>query len=86
MTGHQPPFSGESPEQETMGWGFDGAQRFQTTLGLRLTPAERLAWLERTLTEMRELCGLAREGRPTESDRRADEGAQRALDSADPER
>ena len=68
MTTRQPPFWGEAPEQEAMGWDFDGTQRFQATLGLRLTPAERLGWLERTLAEMRELCGLAREGRPTVSD------------------
>jgi len=68
MTNRQTPFWGEDPEQESMGWDFDGAQRFQSTLGLRLTPSERLDWLERTLAEMRELCGLAREGRSTQTD------------------
>ncbi len=35
-------------------------QRRQARMGLSLTPAERLAWLERTNAEMRALLGLAR--------------------------
>ncbi len=43
------------------GWdaGFDGHQRRQARLGLSMTPAERLAWLECKLAEMRELLGKA---------------------------
>ncbi len=40
-------------------WGFEGARRFALELALRMTPAERLGWLEDTMVEMRSLCGLA---------------------------
>jgi hypothetical protein len=43
--------------------GYDGHQRRQARLGLAMTAAERLAWLERKLTEMRGLLGKARPGR-----------------------
>lgn len=46
-------------EQDALGWGFDGARRFHLTLGLKMTPAERLHWLETSLVEMQQLCGLA---------------------------
>ncbi len=51
---------GANPAQ---GWdrGFDGHRRWQVTLGLRLTPAERLQWLEETMEEMRLLQGRARD-------------------------
>lgn len=41
-------------------WDFDGTRRHYIRLGLRLTHAERLRWLEETVDEMRQLQGLAR--------------------------
>lgn len=40
--------------------GYAGHQRRQDRLGLELTPAERLAWLERKKVEMLKLLGKAR--------------------------
>lgn len=48
-------------------WDFDGTRRHHIRLGLRLTPAERLRWLEETVNEMRRLQGLARQGRKVEA-------------------
>lgn len=62
----------DDPEQEALGWDFEGARRFQAQLGLRSTPAQRLEWLEQTVAEMQELCGLARRGRPMEPGREND--------------
>jgi len=39
--------------------GWEGHDRRQARLGLELSPAERLEWLERTLAEMREILGRA---------------------------
>jgi len=44
--------------------GFEGHSRRQARLGLKLTPAERLRWLEQTMEELRGLQGRARQGRP----------------------
>lgn len=44
--------------------GFDAHSRRQARLGLQLTPAERLRWLEETLDQLRPLVGRARLGRP----------------------
>lgn len=44
--------------------GYDGHARRQAGLGLRLTPAERLRWLEQTMEELRRVVGRARQGRP----------------------
>ena len=46
--------------------GWEGHDRRQARLGLELSPAERLEWLERTLAEMRELLGRASKGSPAE--------------------
>jgi hypothetical protein len=48
--------------------GFDGHWRRQVRLGLALTAAERLRWLEQTMEELRLLVGRARCGRPVASD------------------
>jgi hypothetical protein len=45
-------------------WDFEGTRRHHIRLGLQMTPAERLLWLEDTVEEMRQLQGLARKGRP----------------------
>jgi hypothetical protein len=42
--------------------GFEGHSRRQARLGLKLTPAERLRWLEQTMMELRSLEGRARQG------------------------
>jgi hypothetical protein len=44
-------------------WDFAGTRRHHIRLGLQMTPAERLRWLEETVDEMRQLQGLARKGR-----------------------
>lgn len=43
--------------------GFDGHRRAQAGSGLRLTPAERLRWLEETMAVLRRWRGRAREVR-----------------------
>jgi hypothetical protein len=40
--------------------GFDGHRRAQARLGLELTPAERLRWLEETMETLRRWQGRAR--------------------------
>jgi hypothetical protein len=40
--------------------GYEGHLRRQARLGLEMTPAERLHWLEMKLAEMRGLLGKAR--------------------------
>lgn len=49
--------------KEEIAWDFEGARRHHLRLGLQMTPAERLRWLEETVEEMRQLQGLARRGR-----------------------
>lgn len=44
-------------------WDFEGTRRHHIRLGLQMTPAERLRWLEDTVEEMRQLEGLARKSR-----------------------
>lgn len=44
--------------------GFDGHWRRQVRLGLALTPAQRLRWLEQTMEELRPLVGRARLATP----------------------
>lgn len=43
-------------------WDFEEARRLAVREGLRLTPAERLRWLEETMAELERLAGRAREG------------------------
>lgn len=42
--------------------GWDEHRRSRADLGLRLTPAERLRWLEETMETMRRWLGRARAG------------------------
>ena len=44
--------------------GYDGHRREQIRMGLRLTPAQRLRWLEETMDSLRRWRGLARPTRP----------------------
>ena len=53
----------ECRPKEGTTWDFAGIRRHHIRLGLRMTPAERLRWLEETVDEMRQLQGLARKGR-----------------------
>jgi hypothetical protein len=48
---------------EEITWDFEGTRRHHIRLGLQMTPAERLRWLEDTVEEMRQLQGLARNSR-----------------------
>ena len=51
-----------TPDPPTGGFdrGWEGHRRRQARLGLALTPAERLRWLEETMEEMRRIVGRAR--------------------------
>ena len=51
-------------------WDFEGTRRHHLEMGLRMTPAERLRWLEETVDEMRRLQGLAQFGRKIEDSER----------------
>ncbi|MEA2561549.1 MAG: hypothetical protein QOH06_3053 [Acidobacteriota bacterium] len=53
----------DRPTRKEDSWDFEGTRRHHIRLGLRLTPTERLRWLEETVDEMRRLQGLARKGR-----------------------
>ena len=44
--------------------GYRGHVLRQARMGLRLTPAERLRWLEGTMEELRRLPRRVRQGRP----------------------
>lgn len=49
-------------------WGSHEAnRRLEIEIGLSLTPAERLLWLEKTLEEVRPLVGLAQFGKPVQA-------------------
>ena len=45
-----------------LGRGFEGHRRRQARLGLGLSPAERLRWLEESMEELGRLVGRARQG------------------------
>lgn len=49
----------------TLEWTHEGTVRRQLEAGLRMTPAERLRWLEEMLDELLPLVGRARELAPT---------------------
>ena len=50
--------------------GFDGHRRAQARIGLSLTYAERLRWLEETMVALRRWQGRARQGGGSSPDRR----------------
>ncbi len=60
----EPPDGRSQSEAGGFDRGFEGHSRRQARIGLRLTPAERLRWLEQTMEELRPLIGRARLGRP----------------------
>jgi hypothetical protein len=45
-------------------WDFEEAGRAAAAEGLRLTPAERLRWLDETMAELQGLLGRARSDPP----------------------
>ena len=45
-------------------WTFEAHRRRQARVGLGLSQAERLRWLEQSMEELRKLAGRARLGRP----------------------
>lgn len=51
--------------QET--WTFAGSRSRVLRMGLAMTPAERLRWLEETVEELLPWVGRARLGRPVDS-------------------
>ena len=53
----------QNPPGENGGFdrGYEGHARRQAWAGLRLTPAARLRWLERTMEELRRVVGRARQ-------------------------
>ncbi len=54
----------KAPETAGLPRGFDEHRRAQAGLGLGLTPAERLRWLEETMAAFRRWCGRASRARP----------------------
>ena len=61
-----------SADREEITWDFEGARRHHIRLGLQMTPAERLRWLEDTVEEMRKLQGLARKSQKFDSAKQVD--------------
>jgi hypothetical protein len=50
------------PEEIAQAW--QRQRHEQARVGLRMTPAERLRWLEETMATLRRWCGRARQGQP----------------------
>ncbi len=55
---------GNNPRAADVTWG-EWESQHQIRIGLAMTPAERLRWLEDTVEELRPWLGLARKGRET---------------------
>ncbi len=45
---------------DDFGYDFAGTRQWQITMGLALTPTERLRWLDKKVQEMQKLVGRAR--------------------------
>ncbi len=60
----------QSHTSTRFGWTHAETRQRQIRAGLRMTPAERLAWLEEVLDELLPLVGRAREAGPTAEKRR----------------
>lgn len=54
-------------EGDRFRWSWEAHHRDQALSGLRLTPAERLRWLEETMDGMRRWLGRARTPREPET-------------------
>lgn len=59
----EPTRSKDQTGRQEESWDFEGTRRHHIRSGLKLTPVERLRWLEETVDEMRKLQGLARKAR-----------------------
>lgn len=55
----------KNPSAEEL-WTFEGSRSRVLRMGLAMTPAERLRWLEETVEELLPWVGRARLGRPVE--------------------
>lgn len=55
------------PESFQETWTFAGSRSRVLRMGLAMTPAERLRWLEETVEELLPWVGRARLGRPMDS-------------------
>jgi hypothetical protein len=66
LSEEEPSAPSAQPVKEEIAWDFEGARRHHLRLGLKMTPAERLRWLEETVDEMRRLQGLARRAERSE--------------------
>ena len=53
-----------NPSEGGFDRGFEGHRERQAALGLDLTPAERLRWLEEAMEELRRVVGRAHPGTP----------------------
>jgi len=62
MAGEDDPFAREGTSPDS--WTFEGNRTRQIRMGLALTPAGRLRWLEETVEELLPWVGRARAGRP----------------------
>jgi hypothetical protein len=60
----EPELDRDPPPEPELDRLFDAHRRRQAALGLELTPAERLRWLEQTMATMRRWLGRARERDP----------------------
>jgi hypothetical protein len=49
-------------------WTFEANRELQLRMGLKLTPAERLRWLEETVEELLPWVGRAEQGQPIGSE------------------
>lgn len=56
-----------SKSPQKLDWSFEEHLRRQARLGLGLSPAERLRWLEESMEGLRKLVGRARQGHPISS-------------------
>ncbi len=53
------------PSESALEWTHEGTVRRRLEAGLRMTPAERLRWLEEMLDELLPLVGRARTASPS---------------------
>ena len=63
----------KKPETTGTRSGFEAHRREQARMGLRLTPAQRLRWLEETMQTLRRWQGRARSAQHERDQREGDE-------------
>lgn len=57
----------DNKQNDEFDGSFEGTRRRQMLLGLSMTPAERLRWLDKRMAELRRLHGKARDACKTET-------------------